>query len=523
MDDFEPIEEHKDFNNIKFNQENFQPLQNSEQKDAFEVFEPQGDFNEADNFEAVESSQNQFDNFDGFDGFSNFEGEQAGNQNFDPEYNDDGFESYQNFDEDKNYSDSFEQFSGINEPEQSHFQSFQTFETINESDYVDGQQQEKESDKSFNEEEMTTDAEVVNEEEEEKDNNYATKIGLVITVLILAGFSFILFHGLAEKNKKYKEVVVERPAPTNRVDDLHIIPNSSVFKEGERFKFDISRDVFVEGELSEVILSFKIPEDIPYKQKIDGLIVVPTPEKFEKEDDGTYAYVRVIKPRGSIQLHVSGFATINNYTLEKAEKLGKNFDGVLSEEAKKKYLSPEKNIESNSDVIRTASAKFIPRAMNEIDTVKNIFDFVVVMLRYDEKNIGKVRGALTALRQKTGACNEFADLMVALCRTKGIPARVQYGFDIPFSNLQRLSNNGHAWAEVWFPEYGWVLFDPTNKVSPSLIQDANDLKVTPYELFAYAFQNRIYLTVDMNEIHMHYKGNGTIRSENLHVKFMKAK
>ena len=116
---------------------------------------------------------------------------------------------------------------------------------------------------------------------------------------------------------------------------------------------------------------------------------------------------------------------------------------------------------------------------------------------------------------------EFADLMTAFCRTKGIPARVVYGFDIPFIDMERLSNFGHAWVEAYIPEYGWVTFDPTNKIPNSIIEEANALRVTPYELLSYAFQNRIYLTVDTNEIHMHYKGNGEIESKNLQIKLLK--
>lgn len=470
MDDFEPIEEHKDFDyDEKFDRKNFQPQENFEPVGNFEAFEPQNNSNFSDKFESFEPQQNheEFHNFDSFDKFNNEE-------NFEPINNTDNFEQYQSFEQ-----------TPIKE--------------------------EKEENSSSSDEET----------EAAEEGKNITKTGLIITILILVGFSFILFYGLIAKNKKYQDIVIERPAPTNRVEELKIIPNFSPFKAGERFKFDISRDIFVEGNLSEVVLSFKIPESIPYRQKIDNLVIVPTPEKIAKEEDGTYAYVRIFKPQGSIQVHIAGFATVESYTAEKAAKIGKNIDGELSEEEKEKYLSPEKNIESNSEIIKTASAKYIPRATNELDTVKNIFDYVVALLRYDEKNVGKARGAMTALRQKSGACIEFADLMVALCRTKGIPARVQYGFDIPFQDLQRLSNNGHAWVEVYFPEYGWVMFDPTNKLSSNTIAKANALKITPYEFFAFAFQNRLYLIVDTNEIHMHYKGEGNIESENLHVKFLK--
>ena len=45
--------------------------------------------------------------------------------------------------------------------------------------------------------------------------------------------------------------------------------------------------------------------------------------------------------------------------------------------------------------------------------------------------------------------------MVALCRAKGIPARIVSG------NIARAKETQHTWVEVYYPQYGWVLYDPT--------------------------------------------------------------
>jgi transglutaminase-like putative cysteine protease len=64
-----------------------------------------------------------------------------------------------------------------------------------------------------------------------------------------------------------------------------------------------------------------------------------------------------------------------------------------------------------------------------------------------------------------GYCTYFATTMVTMLRTQGIPAR----FTIGYTPGERVADgewvvrgyNSHAWVEVYFPEYGWIEFDPT--------------------------------------------------------------
>lgn len=68
--------------------------------------------------------------------------------------------------------------------------------------------------------------------------------------------------------------------------------------------------------------------------------------------------------------------------------------------------------------------------------------------------------------RKRGHCEYFASSMVIMLRTLGIPARVVNGFrggeynDVTNSYIVR-EKDAHSWAEAYFPEYGWVTFDPT--------------------------------------------------------------
>jgi transglutaminase-like putative cysteine protease len=64
-----------------------------------------------------------------------------------------------------------------------------------------------------------------------------------------------------------------------------------------------------------------------------------------------------------------------------------------------------------------------------------------------------------------GYCTYYATSMVAMLRSQGVPAR----FAVGYTSGQRVAEDewvvrgldSHAWVEVYFPEVGWVEFDPT--------------------------------------------------------------
>ncbi|MGD9694597.1 MAG: transglutaminaseTgpA domain-containing protein [Thermoleophilia bacterium] len=74
--------------------------------------------------------------------------------------------------------------------------------------------------------------------------------------------------------------------------------------------------------------------------------------------------------------------------------------------------------------------------------------------------------AVFLLETRTGYCQHFAGSMALMLRTLGIPARVVVGYT-GGAYVQRIQEwsvtdrDAHSWVEVWFPEWGWIPFDPT--------------------------------------------------------------
>jgi transglutaminase-like putative cysteine protease len=65
------------------------------------------------------------------------------------------------------------------------------------------------------------------------------------------------------------------------------------------------------------------------------------------------------------------------------------------------------------------------------------------------------------LRIGGGVCQDFAHLMLAFLRLRGIPCRYVSGY-LHVERKKREPSQSHAWIEFHAPSTGWVPFDPTH-------------------------------------------------------------
>ncbi|HET9879557.1 MAG TPA: transglutaminase domain-containing protein [Candidatus Limnocylindria bacterium] len=69
---------------------------------------------------------------------------------------------------------------------------------------------------------------------------------------------------------------------------------------------------------------------------------------------------------------------------------------------------------------------------------------------------------------RIGYCEYFASAMALMARSVGIPARVAVGYApgelVDDGVYQYRNENAHAWAELYFPGYGWQIFEATKTI-----------------------------------------------------------
>lgn len=101
---------------------------------------------------------------------------------------------------------------------------------------------------------------------------------------------------------------------------------------------------------------------------------------------------------------------------------------------------------------------------------------------YRLREQGEVQSPAQTLRLRSGACRDYAWLMVEALRHLGYAARFVTGYLYSAHTAQvRGAGATHAWVQVFLPDLGWLEFDPTNGVaeSPDLIPVA--VARTPHE------------------------------------------
>lgn len=129
------------------------------------------------------------------------------------------------------------------------------------------------------------------------------------------------------------------------------------------------------------------------------------------------------------------------------------------------FLNPTR-LTSPDDQIASIARELHDQARDDYELAEQISDWVSQRMRYGAGVTGVKTPAAEALITGQGLCQDFAHLMIAICREAGLAARYVSG--------HLLGEGGsHAWVEVLLPsESNGQMeargFDPTNQRRPNL-------------------------------------------------------
>jgi len=206
-----------------------------------------------------------------------------------------------------------------------------------------------------------------------------------------------------------------------------------------------------------VVVTSLIPKTIENKQEVLSMHFSIEPSKVFELGNNRYAEFVIENPKEDLDIQITSKIKLLSNDLSSAKKRGNPNPTEVS--VLESYLKEERHIEAKSPVIKDIADGIA--GMEEVEATKNIYDFVKESLEYDhskaKSDTAKAYGAETVLKVGKGVCVEYADLFVAICRAKGIPAKYIGGITTEGNE----ENKGHAWAEAYITDYGWVPFDPT--------------------------------------------------------------
>lgn len=135
------------------------------------------------------------------------------------------------------------------------------------------------------------------------------------------------------------------------------------------------------------------------------------------------------------------------------------------------YCRPSLYVPTRSAEIKAFSDQFFTEGRGLIDGACALNEYIFHEFVYDQNfsDVGTPVGLV--LSEKRGICQDFAHLMLATLRSKGIACRYVSGYletNPPAGQPKLLgTDSSHAWVSVFMPGTGWIDFDPTNGILPS--------------------------------------------------------
>ena len=241
---------------------------------------------------------------------------------------------------------------------------------------------------------------------------------------------------------------------------------------------------------------------------LDGWINVSEPGQKPDAHSRLLQYTVILEPMATDAIFIAGSPTAlrGNFTGEATNSLGAPRSVYLFRDATGSLFNPYHNYTSiryfgvsrlpvlDAAKLRAASTDYppeiartylqlpqldprIPEFAKEITAnAKTSFDKAVTLenylrtrFRYTLSLTGKPGDDPLAhflFETRAGHCEYFASAMAVMLRTLGIPSREVNGFlpgeynDVAGDYIVRESD-AHSWVEVYFPENGWIAFDPT--------------------------------------------------------------
>ncbi|MFQ5398178.1 MAG: transglutaminase family protein [Anaerolineae bacterium] len=110
---------------------------------------------------------------------------------------------------------------------------------------------------------------------------------------------------------------------------------------------------------------------------------------------------------------------------------------------------------------------------NPFDMAIAVRDYLRENITYNDQISAPPEGVdpvhYTLFDIKQGYCNYYASSMAVMLRSQGVPARIVSGYaqgdyDEDTGSYRVRASNAHTWAEVYFPNYGWIQFEPTASI-----------------------------------------------------------
>ncbi|MFO7999933.1 MAG: transglutaminase domain-containing protein [Marinilabilia sp.] len=130
----------------------------------------------------------------------------------------------------------------------------------------------------------------------------------------------------------------------------------------------------------------------------------------------------------------------------------------MPEDLGDQYLENNEKYQTGHPVIRQAVKEATDQEENPYWIMRNIFNYVIDNMYYEME--GGWNTAPAVLERGNGSCSEYSFVFISMCRSAGIPARY-VGSVVVRGDDASMDDVFHRWVEVYLPNYGWIMVDPS--------------------------------------------------------------
>lgn len=218
-----------------------------------------------------------------------------------------------------------------------------------------------------------------------------------------------------------------------------------------------------------------------YQPATTQLYAAPQPDRFDlpirteaAESDLDVLTVESVAPLAA-QSRYTAVSRLSRADVESLRNAGDADPGWIRE----RYLQVP---DSLPERVRDLSAQLTVGAVDRFDAAAAI-EAYLRQIPYSEsintppEGIDRVEWFL--FDEQRGYCDYYSSAFVMLARAAGIPARVAAGYATGERQpdgitYRQRAYNAHTWPEVYFPQFGWVEFEPTGSAGhPPIDRPAN--------------------------------------------------
>jgi transglutaminase-like putative cysteine protease len=167
--------------------------------------------------------------------------------------------------------------------------------------------------------------------------------------------------------------------------------------------------------------------------------------------------------------HVFSHGSLSELTVHVAGQLetqdtGGILRGTVERFPPSLFLRPTSLTETDATMRQMARQMFEECEGNTLDFLHGLLLQLNEYMAFDTDPTNTGTSAIEAFRLRRGVCQDYAHIFIASARSVGVPARFVSGHFYRHDGDVH-QEAGHAWAEAFVPDLGWVGFDPANGVS----------------------------------------------------------